>query len=190
MRMFRVLRKCGVKKSSVKTIQEVAVYCKCRMPQLPGDHMIECTKCKEWFHIDTCVCAPPATHIDNSIAWFCFRCLWTFNSSLLLLQILFIYEGVQIKEKKSGVCVGGGGVQICVENLVPADLREEVQMFQRRSKLSSDISSEDPKNCFRGEPILWGPFLPWQAYNSYWAYIRITSTYKNFELKRGWLIIC
>ncbi len=54
MQMFPVLRKHSVKKSSVK---EVAVYCKCRMP---CDHMIECTKCKEWFHIDTCVCAPPS----------------------------------------------------------------------------------------------------------------------------------
>ncbi len=51
MRMFPVLRKHRVKKSSVK---EVAVYCKCRMP---CDHMIECTKCKEWFQIDTVMCS-------------------------------------------------------------------------------------------------------------------------------------
>ncbi len=85
------VRKHRVKKSSVK---EVAVYCKCRMP---CDHMIECTKCKKWFHIDTCVRAPPATHIDNSLAWFCFRCLWTFHTSLLSLYmrmttIVVIYQ--------------------------------------------------------------------------------------------------
>ncbi len=34
-----------------------------------------------------------------------------------------------------------GGVHICVEKFVPAYLREGVQMFQRRSKFSSEISS-------------------------------------------------
>ncbi len=33
------------------------------------------------------------------------------------------------------------GVHICVEKLVPADLREGVKIFQRRSKFSSEISS-------------------------------------------------
>ncbi len=32
-------------------------------------------------------------------------------------------------------------MHICVEKFVPADLREGVQMFQRRSKFSSEISS-------------------------------------------------
>ncbi len=34
-----------------------------------------------------------------------------------------------------------GGVHICVEKFVPADVREGVQMFLRRSKFSSEISS-------------------------------------------------
>ena len=30
----------------------VPVYCKCRMPEMSGEHLIECTNCKEWYHID------------------------------------------------------------------------------------------------------------------------------------------
>ena len=41
--MFPVLRKWRVKKSAVKTAKEVPVYCKCRMPELPGEKLIECT---------------------------------------------------------------------------------------------------------------------------------------------------
>ncbi len=48
---------------------------------------------------------------------------------------MFIYEGLKIKK------INLGGVHICVEKFVPADVREGVQMFQRRSKFSSEISS-------------------------------------------------
>ena len=40
--MFPVIRKRGVKKSSMKSTEQVPVYCKCRMPELPGERMIEC----------------------------------------------------------------------------------------------------------------------------------------------------
>ena len=39
MKMFPVLRKRRVKKSAVKTTEEVQVYCKCRMPELPGEQL-------------------------------------------------------------------------------------------------------------------------------------------------------
>ena len=70
MRMFPVIRKRRVKKSAVKSTEQVPVYCKCRMPELPGERMIECTDCKEWYHLDSCVVVPPATHIDNSVPGF------------------------------------------------------------------------------------------------------------------------
>jgi len=38
--MFPVSRKRRVK-SLVRSTEEIPVYCKCRMPELPGDHMIE-----------------------------------------------------------------------------------------------------------------------------------------------------
>ena len=41
MKMFPVLRKWRVKKSAVKTA--VPVYCKYRIPELPGEKLIECT---------------------------------------------------------------------------------------------------------------------------------------------------
>ena len=35
-------RPFSMKKSSVKTAGGVQVYCKCRMPELPGEQIIEC----------------------------------------------------------------------------------------------------------------------------------------------------
>ena len=75
MKMFPVLRKRRVKKSAVKTTEEVQVYCKCRMPELPGEQLIECTNCKEWYHLDTYIAVPPTTCLDSSVPWFCHKCL-------------------------------------------------------------------------------------------------------------------
>ena len=76
MEMFPVVRKRRVKKSSVKTVEQVPVYCKCRMPELPGERMIECSMCKDWYHMDTCVGgAPLPSHLDSSLSWFCNKCL-------------------------------------------------------------------------------------------------------------------
>ena len=49
MEMFPVIRKRRVKNSTVKATEAVPVYCKCRMPEMPGEHLIECTNCKEWY---------------------------------------------------------------------------------------------------------------------------------------------
>ena len=69
------LQKWRVKKSAVKTTEEVQVYCKCRMPELPGEQLIECTNCKEWYHLDACIDVAPATCLDSSVPWFCHKCL-------------------------------------------------------------------------------------------------------------------
>ena len=42
MQMFPVIKKRRTKTSSVKKTQAVPVYCKCRMPELPNENMIEC----------------------------------------------------------------------------------------------------------------------------------------------------
>ena len=42
MKMFPVLRKWRVKESAVMTAEEVPVYCKCRIPELPVEKLIEC----------------------------------------------------------------------------------------------------------------------------------------------------
>ena len=60
--------------SSVKAVEDVRVYCVCRMPELPNTKWIECSGCKNWYHRDTCVCVPPTALITN-IPWFCSKCV-------------------------------------------------------------------------------------------------------------------
>ena len=43
------------------------IYCSCRLPD-PGDKIINCSKCKEWFHY-ACVDLDPDTKIRGS--WLC-----------------------------------------------------------------------------------------------------------------------
>ncbi len=71
MQMFPVTKR--MKKCSVKAIEEVNVYCKCTMPELPGEHMIQCTTCEDWYHIGTCT-RVPSRQINNHLPWFCPKC--------------------------------------------------------------------------------------------------------------------
>ena len=82
MKMFPVLRKRRVKTSAVKTTEEVQVYCKLRIPELTGEQLIECTNCKEWYHLDTCIDVPPTT---SSVPWFCRVC--NLYTRLLFTQV-------------------------------------------------------------------------------------------------------
>ena len=50
MTLFPTLRKRRIRQSMIKAIQEVAIHCSCRMPEM-GKFMIECTNCKQWFHV-------------------------------------------------------------------------------------------------------------------------------------------
>lgn len=61
-------------KLSVKYIEEVPVYCKCRMPELPGCNWIECSKCKGWYHIGTCV-SVSKKHLQLGCPRYCHQCL-------------------------------------------------------------------------------------------------------------------
>ena len=44
--------------STVKSVDEVRVYCVCRMPELPNTRWIECSDCKRWYipHRVLCQC--------------------------------------------------------------------------------------------------------------------------------------
>ena len=53
---------------SFQSVEKVAVYCLCRMPEIPGLDMIECTKCKEWYHLDVCV-KVPTTSFKRNVDW-------------------------------------------------------------------------------------------------------------------------
>ena len=72
MGMFPVAQKRRPKKSRVKSIQQVPVFCSCRMPEI-GECMIECTNCKQWYHV-SCVNAC-TTVLNCSASWFCKSCL-------------------------------------------------------------------------------------------------------------------
>ena len=56
-----------------KCRDDIEVHCHCRMPEVKGKAMIECTQCNKWFHIDCEVV--PENVLDNSAdEWFCNFC--------------------------------------------------------------------------------------------------------------------
>ena len=56
--------------SKIKSVQDIKIYCVCRMPELPNTSWIERTSCGEWYHMQTCVSVRPSAHI-KSTDWFC-----------------------------------------------------------------------------------------------------------------------
>ena len=54
MSMFPIRKRRRIH-SKVKTTENIPIYCVCRMPQLPNTNWVECSRCKEWYHSDTCV---------------------------------------------------------------------------------------------------------------------------------------
>lgn len=40
--------------SKAKCVEEIQIYCICRMPELPDLNWIKCSSCKGWYHSDTC----------------------------------------------------------------------------------------------------------------------------------------
>ena len=67
----------------VKNWDEIDVYCECRMPELRNVEMVECCKCKEWYHVH-CVSVPHSVLPDKNIKWFCNSC--SHAVTLLLLS--------------------------------------------------------------------------------------------------------
>ena len=57
----------------IRSKQVIKLYCKCRMPDIPGEAMIRCDKCKEWFHANVCVTVPKTAWKTNTL-WFCSTC--------------------------------------------------------------------------------------------------------------------
>ena len=60
----------GIKITSDDTVE---VYCTCRMPQIDGVGMVECTGCGECFHL-ACVTVPDEVLDNTRLAWFCPTC--------------------------------------------------------------------------------------------------------------------
>ena len=47
------------------------VHCKCRMPELPGDKIIQCNECLECFHVGLCIHVPDKVLYKKSLPWYC-----------------------------------------------------------------------------------------------------------------------
>ena len=56
-----------------KERDDFEVHCHCRMPELKGIPMIECTKCSKWFHVD-CEVVSKQVLDDSQAEWFCHYC--------------------------------------------------------------------------------------------------------------------
>ena len=68
--MFPV-RKLRRSSKRIKSTSAIKVYCDCRMPELPSSSMVQCIKCREWFHFQ-CV---DVRGLNQKAAWFCTFCL-------------------------------------------------------------------------------------------------------------------
>ena len=57
-----------------RSVEKLPVFCLCRMPEIDGFPMIECSICQEWFHIDVCI-KVPANSLKKDVQWFCNHCV-------------------------------------------------------------------------------------------------------------------
>lgn len=48
----------------------IKVYCTCRMPEIDGIDMVQCSRCNEWYHVG-CVTVPDQAMEDSGIECFC-----------------------------------------------------------------------------------------------------------------------
>ena len=68
------LKKARRSAMKIKSVVNIRIYCKCRMPELPGSTMIQCSSCKTWHHVD-CVSAPLKA-LQSTTKRFCNSCSW------------------------------------------------------------------------------------------------------------------
>ena len=62
------------RRGQIRLKQTIKLYCQCRMPDIVGEPMIRCNKCKEWFHGKICVAVPQKAWKTNA-PWFCPSCI-------------------------------------------------------------------------------------------------------------------
>ena len=72
MTMFPV-KKERRRAKKIKTHDEIPVFCSCRLPEIPGVQMIECTQCKMWYHVELCVTLDPI-YLSPKTHWYCNKC--------------------------------------------------------------------------------------------------------------------
>ena len=59
-------------RNRIKNECSFGIYCTCRLPK--SGNMIECSKCKEWYHINPCVQVPKEA-LKRGVQWICQYCL-------------------------------------------------------------------------------------------------------------------
>jgi hypothetical protein len=59
---------------SKKTVISFSVHCMCRMPEAPVEKMIQCNKCKEWYHCEICITVPKDVLEKPALPWYCNNC--------------------------------------------------------------------------------------------------------------------
>ena len=65
-------RKGACSTSAVKSLEEIDIHCYCRLPELKGVAMIECSMCSNWFHF---FCANIIKEPGAFVLWFCSKCI-------------------------------------------------------------------------------------------------------------------
>ena len=72
MSMFPIkkLRRVGRRKKATDTIQ---LYCICRLPKFTNSDWVQCSSCKEWFHVEFCVTVPEDC-LHSKKPWYCSNC--------------------------------------------------------------------------------------------------------------------
>lgn len=73
MSMFPVIKERRGKQK-VKSTQQIPLYCSCRLPDISGIRLIECSKCKTWYHTNICV-PVDKKYFSRDIEWSCPKCL-------------------------------------------------------------------------------------------------------------------
>ena len=72
MSMFPIMRLRRVA-GKVKSTNRIDVYCICRVPEFINSQWIQCSTCKEWYHLDSCV-KVAEKYLSSNLAWYCFKC--------------------------------------------------------------------------------------------------------------------
>ena len=65
------------------------VYCSCRMQQMYGTKMMQCSTCKEWYHVDF-ISVPKQALNEYKVRWCCQCCTVVCISVSLLIHCISI----------------------------------------------------------------------------------------------------
>ena len=67
------IQKAQRMRRKIKSTYSVPVFCTCRLPEKSGCTMMECSDCKEWFHVGVCVNVDSST-LNYGTTWLCNSC--------------------------------------------------------------------------------------------------------------------